>query len=106
MGQQVNQQGMGQGKGIAIGKKQGGLALAPPGGKVEILFYLSPGFDLERFVAIGTAEGTAAMRTTEGHLQDYGKGLAGWPDNVSLVIHGQPQSLPMTASHGQGEAKS
>jgi hypothetical protein len=61
LGQQVYQQGVWHGEGIAIGKKQGGLALAPSGGKIEILFNLSPGFDLKRFVAIGTAEGATMV---------------------------------------------
>ena len=82
---------MGQGQGITVGEEQGGMTPAPGGGKIEIRLDLRPGFDPEGFGAIGAAEGAAVVGAAGGHLEDQGKGLAGRPDDVSLIIHGQEE---------------
>jgi len=61
---------MGQGQGIAVGKKQGRLPFAPGGGKIEILLDTLPWLNLKRFIAVGAAEGATVMRTAGGNLED------------------------------------
>jgi hypothetical protein len=53
---------VGQGQGIAVGEKDGGMVMAAPGGgKIKIALDLLPWFDCERFIAVRAAEGAAVV---------------------------------------------
>ena len=93
----------GQGQGVAVGQEQGLLAAAPGGGKVQIRLDARCRLDGEFPVAVGAAEGAAVVGTAGGDLEENGKGFAGRPDDVALVIHGQ-HGLPAAGeAAGRGD---
>jgi hypothetical protein len=86
--QQPGEGGVLKGQRIAIGKKNGGLPATVLGGELQVRLQPVPGFYRKNFFrgTIGTAEGAAVVRTSDGCLKDDGKGLAGRTDDIALII--------------------